>query len=164
MSMQVILSGVEAVLRDIERTARAVEKDAARAMYRIGATVKDLAQEEYAPISPTERILKSMRKTKRRGKRKASSTTRPKPGSLRNSIQFTANAKQVDIYVPSNSPAGKYAAKIHDEKGKSWRNRGPGTKKAGPKADDKFISRAIKDSEREIEIILEDQLGRSLPR
>lgn len=163
MSMQVILSGVEAVLRDIERAARAVEKDAARAMYRIGATVKDRAQ-EYAPISPTERILKSMRKTKRRGKRKASSTTGAKPGSLRNSIQFTANAKQVDIYVPSNSPAGKYAAKIHDEKGKSWRNRGPGTKKAGPQADEKFISRAIKDSEGEIEIILEDQLGRSLPR
>jgi len=30
----------------------------------------------------------------------------------------------VEIGVPSNSPAGKYAEKMHDDHGKSWDNLG----------------------------------------
>ena len=169
MSMQVILSGVEGVIRDMQAAQRGVERDAERAMYRIGATVKDRAQ-EYAPISPTVSQLRGAqtgtKRQKAAGKKRrlASATTRAKPGSLQNSIRFTSTAAQADIFVPSNSPAGKYAKKIHDDKGTTWRNRGIGTQMKGAQADDKFIARAIKDSEREIEIILNDQLGRSLPR
>lgn len=38
-------------------------------------------------------------------------------------------------------PGGKYALRIHDEKGKAWRRRGPGTVAKGARADDKFILR-----------------------
>ena len=50
----------------------------------------------------------------------------------------------VSIMVPSNSPAGKYAGYIHDEKGSKWFKRGVGTIAKGPQADEKFIPRAIK--------------------
>jgi hypothetical protein len=39
-----------------------------------------------------------------------------------------------------------YAKRIHDEKGKAWSKRGPGTVIKGPRADDKFIVRAINDN------------------
>ena len=51
----------------------------------------------------------------------------------------------VDILVPSNSAAGDYAKKMHDEKGRTWKNRGVGTVAKGPQADEKYIERAIED-------------------
>ena len=52
---------------------------------------------------------------------------------------------QVAIYTDQSSSG--YAKRIHDEKGASWHNRGPGTRAKGSDADDKFIKRAIDDSE-----------------
>ena len=52
---------------------------------------------------------------------------------------------KVEIYTDQSSSG--YAKKIHDEKGSSWRNRGLGTRAKGSDADDKFIKRAIDDSE-----------------
>ena len=168
MSLQIIMSGVEGVLRDLQQAGQAVERSSARAMFRVGALVKDTAQ-QYAPISPTDTDRKNASKATKKQwaaakkRRKASATSRNKPGSLQNSIRFTSTAKQADIYVPSNSPAGKYAAIIHDEKGKRWRKRGLGTVAKGAQADDKFIERAIKDNEAKIDAILNDELGRGLP-
>jgi len=52
---------------------------------------------------------------------------------------------KVEIYTDQSSSG--YAKKIHDEKGSTWHNLGPGTLAKGIDADDKFIKRAIDDSE-----------------
>lgn len=168
MSIQFSLSGVEGILRELQQTGQQVEKQSARAMFRVGALVKDTAQ-QYAPISPSSSQLRGAQTGTKRQKaagkkrRKASATSRAKPGSLQASIRFQSDAGKADIYVPSNSPAGKYAEKMHNEKGKSWFRRGIGTQAKGAQADHKFIERAIRDNESRIDAILKDDIGRGLP-
>lgn len=169
MSLTFSLSGVEGVLREMQQAGQQIAKQSARAMFRVGALVKDTAQ-QYAPISPNQTqknsLLKRGRKRGAGGRfvgRKASATSRAKPGSLQASIRFQSDAGKADIYVPSNSPAGKYAEKMHNEKGKSWYRRGIGTVAKGAQADHKFIERAIRDNESKIDAILNDELGRGLP-
>ncbi len=62
------------------------------------------------------------------------------------------------IGVPSNSGAGKYAKKIHDEKGDTWEERGIGTEAKGDHADHKFIARAIQDRTDDIVKIFENEI------
>lgn len=112
---------------------------------------------DYAPRSPTQAQRRALNKTKRKGKRKATATTRAMPGGLEKSIEKRVEGLNAYVYVASNSPGGKYAARIHDGKGKSWRNRGPGTIAKGAKADDKFIERAITDEHQNIVKIIEDE-------
>lgn len=95
-------------------------------------------------------------------RRKAGSHSRPAPGGLENSIQWRLvgrGARQdAEIYVAANAPAGKYAKRIHDEKGKSWRNRGPGTVAKGARADDKFIERAVEKARKRLASIANTHL------
>jgi len=128
----------EAAARGIDRAVRIIHREAVR----------------NAPRSPTQAqkdaLLKNPKKAKaRRGKtRKARATTRAKPGGLERSIETKIDAQKMEasIYVAANSEGGRYAKRIHDEKGKSWGKRGPGTVIKGPRADDKFIARAIADN------------------
>jgi hypothetical protein len=96
-----------------------------------------------APISPTQATLNGLRKTTRVVTRKATATSRPKPGGLMRSIAFRVSDGSAEIFVAANSEAGRYAFRMHEEKGKSWWNRGPGTVAKGSRADEKFITRAI---------------------
>lgn len=64
------------------------------------------------------------------------------PGGLERSIQLETGDDFADVYVASNAEAADYAVKMHDEKGVTWKHRGPGTQAKGPQADDKFIERA----------------------
>jgi hypothetical protein len=122
-----------------------------RALYRIGAEVRRTAIQN-APISPTEAVRKSLLKprsvkrgtggrflSRKRRTRKVGAT----PGGLAKSIVFVSDADSAEIFVASNSEAGKYAERMHDGKGVSWWKRGPGTVKKGAQADAKFIKRAI---------------------
>ena len=72
------------------------------------------------------------------------------PGGLQDSItaavRGTGHGASAEVFVASNSNAVKYARRIHDEKGKTWKNRGPGTVQKGARADDKFIERAVNDA------------------
>jgi hypothetical protein len=111
----------------------------------------------YAPRSPTQAQRRALNKTRRKGKRKADATTRAMPGGLEKSIERRVEGLNGYVYVASNSPGGKYAARIHDGKGKTWKNRGPGTIAKGAKADDKFIERAITDERPNIIKIIEDE-------
>lgn len=140
-----------------------------RANYRIGALVKDTAV-KYAPKSPTtaERKKRS-NATKAQWKaaakrRKKRSTSRDKPGGLMRSITFLSNPRHSEIFVALNSEAGKYAIRIHDEKGRSWHKRGPGTVAKGPEADDKFIERAVKDNENDILKILQNEAEKAIQK
>lgn len=113
---------------------------------------------KYTPISPSMAQKNRMRKTRRKVKRRALAFTRAKPGGLSRSIEWHAGAREGSIFVARNSEGGKYAKRIHDEKGITWRNRGIGTIAKGRQADDKFIARALKDSEREIDAIFKKAL------
>ena len=92
------------------------------------------------------------------------STTLPKPGGLMRSITLHATENQAEIFVPVNSEAGKYAFRIHEEFGKTWFHRGPGTQAKGAQAGAKFIERAVTDNGRELVRIAEDEMDRALVR
>lgn len=100
------------------------------------------------------------------GKRKANASSRPMPGGLIQSIDHEVTRVNGEItgsvFVSDNSAAKKYAAIIHDAKGILWNERGVGTVKRGPRADDKFIERAMDAKEPTISAILESEISKAL--
>lgn len=90
------------------------------------------------------------------------SATRPMPGGLMRSITVRNDDTRVECFVPANSPAGKYAFKIHEEKGSAWSERGPGTQAKGPQADHKFITRAARDKEPDFILIMRDEVTKAI--
>lgn len=103
--------------------------------------------QEYCPISPTQAQKNRLRKTTRKVTRKATTISRVKPGGLRRSIDFEVDrdALSASIFVASNSEGGAYAQYIHDGRGTSWNNLGPGSVAANKsgEVDGKFIERAV---------------------
>ena len=146
---------LRAAIRKLEALPAKAGRGMKTALQRIGLRVKGTAQ-AYCPESPTKgqyvRTLKT-RKTKRNDFN---------PGALRNSITSKLEDESVLIYVPSNSPGGKYAEKIHAERGKTWQHLGPGSKAKNVSGNvgDKFIENAGKDEqknfEREIQGVIAD--------
>lgn len=127
------------------------------ASYEIAATKKRAAQRVVLTKFYAERLDTMLSANPR-------ATGRPKPGGLQNSITFTSNETQAQIFVPANSEAGKYAYRIHEEKGITWFRRGPGTQVKGAKADSKFIERAIKDNTEQIQVMIQDELVKALDK
>jgi len=118
-----------------------------------------------APRSPTtQQQARASRKTRQNtsGRRKPTAFTRAKPGGLERSISMEMDKKEMagSVFVAANSEAGKYAKKIHDEKGESWHNRGPGTIAKGQRADAKFIERALAENEDKVDVIINEELGK----
>lgn len=93
---------------------------------------------DYCNVGPTKAQYVSTLK-KGKTKRKSFST-----GGLEQSItqETLLDGMEGKVFVPSNSAAGKYAKKIHDGRGKTWHNRGPGTRHKGPQAREKYLTRA----------------------
>lgn len=175
--MNVTIQGL-AALTNRMRDLPAQLQDLSQAWFRVGVLVKRTAV-QYAPISPTAGLLKELsmikmvnagfsnkriKKTMKAAKarRNPRATSRPKPGGLMHSIMFQSGPDYAEIYVPANSEAGKYAYKIHEEKGLTWRNRGPGTQAKGSQADDKFITRAITDNESQILSIMATEISKKI--
>lgn len=121
----------KASARGIKRVTLLIHRDAVR----------------NAPKSPTQAELMSVRKLKTRRARKARSVGRPSPGGLERSIEMLTDDRTGIVFVSAGSQAGKYAGRIHDQKGEKWFNRGPGTMAKGPQADEKFIKRALDGNE-----------------
>lgn len=150
------VNGLPEVIRSMRDAGRIVADVAAGGLPRIGRVVLRTAV-EYSPRSPTkaefERTLK--RKT---------STLRQDffPGGLEKSIEFEAGPDKCVVFVRENAPAGKYARRIHDERGVTWRNRGPGTVAKGEHAREKFIERAVQDCEESIGRILLDEFDKAM--
>ena len=114
---------------------------------------------ENAPRSPTKEQFSATLKRKKRTDRKDFF-----PGGLEKSIDIDydrANMAAV-VCVRENSYAAKYARKIHDEKGSTWHNRGPGTIAKGDRADEKFIERAIRENEARFLEILTDEFRKAI--
>lgn len=166
------------VKRWLDQVRAETVRGAANGMRRIAGMVQKVAV-EYAPKGPTQAELDRLRKAewKLRGKspsgaqkaawkasRKANSHSRPAPGGLMRSIGAKSDATNATIFVATNSEAGKYAFRIHEEKGKKWKNRGPGTIAKGSKADEKFITRAIDDTHQKQVAILRDELNKAIAK
>jgi len=148
------LDAVNAALRNLTKVA---PQAARRAMSRCGLIAVREAKAN-APRSPT---MKQHSATLKRKKRTA---RRMLPGGLEKSIEFEATETGCSVFVASNSQAGRYARRIHDEKGVTWRNRGPGTIAKGARADEKFIERAIRDNAQNFAHIIDDELRKALPK
>jgi hypothetical protein len=90
------------------------------------------------------------------------SKNRPMPGGLMRSISVRNTDTQVECFVPTNSVAGSYAFKIHEEKGSKWKDRGPGTQAKGPQADEKFITRAAADKADDFAAMVKSEIDKIL--
>ena len=114
------------------------------------------------------RILKKQGKKQKRG-------LQANPGGLQRSIsvmkvEATDSEAVVEIGVPLNSEAAKYAHRIHDQGPhgtREWTKNGPGTvaKEHLPRnypgyVGDKFIARAVRDTEADQVKILADTVDR----
>ena len=144
--------------RQLARAGVDFRKGTNRLLKKIGVLVLGQARKN-APESPTLGQYARMNKSGKT-KRKASSIT---TGSLRDSIRTDLGKDSVSINVPANSRGGKYAEKMHDEKGKTWKNRGPRTKEKGSQAGDKYIYRAAEDVGKEVDTLI-DQVANELIR
>ena len=127
----------------ISRKSKGSKRAIKKMLSIIGSIVHGKAK-AYAPRSATKAEYASTLKGGKT-KRKASSFT---TGNLKNSITTEVKSDRVEIGVPSNAKGThKYAEKMHDEKGKSWKKLG---KHNDGKATDKYIFKAYIDSEKEI--------------
>lgn len=147
-------TGADGIERGLTALPAALAATMIRAHYNI-ATMVEIRAKRNAPISPSLGQLAAQRTTTRKVSRKRRATSRPARGGLQNSIDSTYTGKQASVFVSANSPAGKYAYKIHEEKGQTWHKRGPGTRAKGPAADHEFIKRAVEtqDPRNENEVI-----------
>ena len=157
MANDVHINGVSFVLGQLAHLPKAHNLVIARSLARIGQRVRDEAKRN-APRSPTMAQLSA---TLKRKKRTARRTT---PGGLEKSIEYEVKGGTCSVFVASNSYAGKYAKRIHDEKGKSWHKRGPGTIAKGSRADDKFVERAIRDNQDKFLDVFKSELRKALPK
>jgi len=135
---------------------RKMKAAVSRGLRRIGQTVCARAK-WYAPKSPTRAMLRKIYRFGSRGGGK----NRPRPGGLMRSIDWVSNEHSVSVFVGQNSEASKYAKRIHDEKGLTWWNRGPGTVAKGPQADEKFIDRAANDEADANLLIMDEEMERA---
>jgi len=131
--------------RRMKRLAKKHPKKIAKMLKAVGSIVHGLAQ-EYSPMSMSKAQYTS---TLKGGKTKRKTFTR---GSLKQSITAEYFPTKVEIGVPSNSKAGDYAEKMHDEKGSSWQKLSKGKQ---PKSRDKYIYAAYEDSEKKIDAALD---------
>ncbi|MGN0851853.1 MAG: hypothetical protein ACI4Q3_00590 [Kiritimatiellia bacterium] len=156
------IHGIEDVQRAIQDIRGVAGVALKRGLSRIGLIAQRDAK-AYAPRSPTNAQYSATLKRKKRTSRKMF------PGNLEKSIAWEivgagTPSPGVSVFVASNaycrSKRGfNYAPKIHDERGHTWHNLGPGSiaKNTSGKVGDKFIERAIADNADAFFRILQDE-------
>ena len=164
------MPGVQKALeRAMQDAGRQAHKDAIANAPRSPTAAQARAQRKAAWVGKHgagKASIRAFNKAQRAGKarRKAGSHSRHAPGGLERSIEWEVRGKgfamEAEIFVTANAEAGEYAKRIHDEKGKTWRKRGPGTVAKGARADDKFILRAVQQAAKDFPSLLQKWLGR----
>ena len=148
---------IKKFIKDLEQFGVKMKRRQKLAFFKAGKLVEGTAK-KYCPMSETADQISARLKTKERTEQK-----KIDPGRLAQSIRLMSHDdKHAAIGVPSNSGAGKYASRIHDEKGSSWFKVGRGTKAKGPQADSEFITRAVKDETDAIITIFSKQIEKAL--
>lgn len=162
MQLSTEMAGVDEALADLALVGENANDAIVAAMTRI-ALLGQREARRNAPRSPSMKILKALRKTKRKVTRNPRAVSRAKPGGLERSIEgemiVGPNFTHVDavVFVSANSEAGRYAAKVHDQKGVTWHTRGPGTVVKGDRADSLYIDRALRDNAGNFVDIIKDE-------
>ena len=154
--MELPLTGLDKLARalgDLRTQSRTLAREA---LFMCAQHCKAVAA-AYAPRSPTMANHSAALKRKKR------TTAHRYPGSLEKSIECESSADRASVFVRQNalcvSATGyNYAKRIHDERGKSWRNLGAGSIAKGGKVGEKFIERAISDSADWCERVLSGRL------
>ena len=178
-------SNIGEILKDIDNAATGVRAAVSRGMLRAGLLVQREARRN-APRSPAQSQLKAEYRERYQARKEAGKTAsrKPKPkamgakpseakrprrkaravpGGLEKSIEMRQDRPfEAAVFVAANSPAGKYARRMHDEKGRTWRRRGVGTRAKGGQADEKFIARAVDSQKDTVRRILEQEIGRAI--
>jgi hypothetical protein len=150
------LDALSAALSAFPDRLQAAKKAAA---WRIGAYAREEAKKN-ANKSPTKKLHSKTLKRKRISARRQFFS-----GGLERSIMFEVNPQgDAAVYVASNSEAGAYAKYIHDEKGKKWWKRGAGTIAKGPRADEKFIERAVYQNADKFKLVYEDEIKKEIAK
>ncbi len=144
------LSEVE---RDLTNLDKNIGTGTQRTLGEVGFFVQAEAKQR-CPVSPT--------------KAQAAGTgyhydPKKSPNELANSIDRKLGRGYVDVGVIHGN-ATKYAAVIHDGRGKSWNKLGPGSKAKGNLVGEKFIDRAYDDNKREIDKQFEDGVNAEVRR
>ena len=157
MDISIEISGNLEAEWKLSRLHPKIQRATQRALVKCGL----IAWRDAVTFAPRSRTMAQLSATLKRKKR---TTRRTHPGGLEKSIMTEATATEARVFVPSNSLAGRYARRIHDEKGVTWHNRGPGTIAKGPLADEKFIERAITmhDEAGNFKEIFEDEVGKAV--
>ena len=145
MSVSVDTRELQAFSRRLALAGKYTEKNIKKVLKVIGVIVHGEARKN-APRSMTKSEYITTLKT---GKTKRRTFT---TGDLKSSITMELKDDSVEIGVPSNSKGGKYAKKMHDNKGKSgrdgWKKHNRFTAAEGAK--DKYIDRAYDENKQTI--------------
>jgi len=177
------IMGIEEVGRRIKGLHPSVRSAVEGTIKTCAIIAKDEAVKN-APIAPTQEqrnramhLWKPMRSDVNRltrkdkfGKRRyrkrgrKPDAVRASPGGLRNSITAYADGLEACVFVPRISEAGKYARRIHDEKGRTWFKRGLGTVAMGVRADAKFIERALASNEKKFYRLIKKAVSEGLKK
>lgn len=147
---------LKALMTSIQVASMGNEKILTKMFKKIGSIVGGKAR-AFAPRSMTKSEYKSTLVSGETDRDASSFTT----GNLKKSITVEVNADSVEIGVPSNSPAGKYAEKMHDEHGKTWNNLGW---QNDAKATHLYIFKAYEKSKGEITKELNNMLGQIIKK
>ena len=139
MEVSVDTRELVALERRLALAGKATPNNIKKVLKTIGVIVKGKAV-AFAPRSMTKSEYVS---TLKGGKTKRRVFT---SGSLKSSITAEVFPDRVEIGVPSNSKAGKYAEKMHDDKGNSWKKLGW---QNDGQATDKYIYKAGEATERQ---------------
>jgi hypothetical protein len=145
------------LMRRCDKAGVEFERAMPRVLKRFGVLVQGTAR-KFCPESPTIAMYARQNKSGKTKRRRSSITT----GSLRDSITTKSDKVTTSIFVPRNSRGGKYAERIHDGKGTSWRKRGPRTVQKGADADDKFIYRAYEVRKKDLDDLMDQAINKIL--
>ena len=128
--------GDNQVRRSLQAMSRDLQREEASRLMEVGRSTQTEAKKK-CPVSPTQSQAK-------KGEFKEGRS----PGTLQNSIIVKQGRGQVTVGILSGN-ALQYAERIHDGRGKSWRNLGSGSKNKGSQVTDKFVFKAWDDNEKE---------------
>ena len=138
---RVTIKGLDKVLTLMDSELQEIVLHGVKTGFKtIGLAVRSLSI-KMAPISPDMEQYRSTLKTE---KGRQNTTFKATPGTLRKSITvLRSNEREVEVGVPSNSPAGDYANRMHNKK----YNLGVGSRAAqrlgGEDVGPKFLDRAV---------------------
>ena len=138
---------LRAFVNRLDKAGKNTPANIKKMLKKVGVIVQGKAR-TYAPRSMT----KSQYVSTLKGGKTKQAASKFHPGQLKKSITAEQSKNKVEIGVPSNAPAGKYAEKMHDDRGRSWKEL---NKFNDPDATDKYIYKAYDDSEGNIEKALD---------